>query len=265
MAGFEWASESPERIIVKVCWSVLLIVNLDLFASCSTENASDCGHEDCGEQACLEGSGDCFPVAGTNPACGALPRSTVQLESQDIELKNGEYRARREGVVAAVDEGRLTLTTAEGDVTITYDLAGHSIPTSVGDEVVLTWAQYRGWVLNTGLALHSRDGALLALADDGKFGSAWVPDGDTSEFGVTIGAQMAGCALEDLTFYTAFRAAVRFVHSSGNEVLVLPGDNAVLDVGGETKYRVFNANYEFMVEARATDVAPRRAWFLLAE
>lgn len=232
---------------------------LTLLTSCDARTDADA------DEVCVDGLGDCFTVEGTNPACGSLPRLSVELQAQNIEVSLPNYRATLEGTVLVHESGDLTLATADGDVTITYDLGGHPLPVQVGSEIRLTWSEYRGWILNRGFAIQSSEGGLIALADDGKFGSAWVPYRDTSEFGFTVSPEMAGCALEDMSFYTTFRAALKFEHLSGDRVLVLPGDNAVVDGGGGRLFRVFNADYEFIVEARATDLAPRQAWFILAE
>lgn len=232
---------------------------LTLLTGCDAKTDSNA------DEVCVDSLGDCFAVGGTNPDCGSLPRLSVELQAQNIEVSLPDYRATKEGTVLANKSEVLTLGTAEGDVTITYDLGGHPLPVQVGSEIRLTWSEYRGWILNRGFAIQSSEGGLIALVDDGKFGSAWVPYRDTSEFGFTVSPEMAGCALEDMSFYTTFRAGLKFEHSGGDRVLVLPGDNAVVDGGGGRLYRVFNADYEFMVEERATDLAPRQAWFILAE
>ena len=218
---------------------------------------------------CLTYGSVCYPRVGTSPErCGDAERFVIDLGG--LDRNEGQTITRRySGVVRTHADGELTIETqgsAPGEsIAVSYAIGPHVLPVAVGDEVVMDLRWVAGWLTTRGLALWTNDGRLLALVDEGNFGSAWLSRSNTLEErgGFDVATEPMGCAVRDDNF-CAFSIPLgqRFTHGQAT-VLVPPGQTAELTTADGT-YQVINAWAEAFAELQCTDTAPTNAWAILA-
>lgn len=147
-------------------------------------------------------------------------------------------------------------------------------PWEVGDAVRLEWIgvtnPYDPLIPRHGLKVTDAIGRLMFLVDDGKGdlpGPIWehAPGGGGME-GFSVAREPVGCPVDQdppgREGELALPTALRFRHTSGAEVLVLPGAEGQLTVDGQL-FIMMNAVAERRVGEEDTG-RERMAWLLLA-
>jgi len=172
----------------------------------------------------------------------------------------------------ATSAGGHALATDDQSITVSYTIAGLLLPVADGDELAVTLRQVQPFGTAHGLALLDTAGKLLALVDDGGFGSAWssslTSNPEPAPGGFTVRQEPAGCTPQVAQCVFVEHQALRFSHMSGGEVVVPSGETRVLVTGDGAAYRVVNAVTESFTPrdgVSCTDLEPRAAWAILAE
>lgn len=251
---------------------------MNILIGCGAEPAfdpdspRDCGaNQDCRSgEVCLNGYG-CYPRYGwADTTCGPAVAIDIELDVPGLGSDPGLNELVLTGVVTADTVGTVSSATAHtlsvvhgGETTeIGYDLGPYSVPLAVGETVHILARRVYSFGRATGLAMTEPEtGRLVALIDDGHWGSAWEP-GSTPMSGFTVDTELLGCAIEKYFCYDYAPLGMRFSHGDGTNVLALPGDEASLSVGGRL-YHVINAFAEQIGNVECTDVSPRRAWAII--
>lgn len=241
----------------------------DLHTDETTDTSEPCLSEGPGitcaaNEVCLFRSG-CYPREGmANSTCGALPVIPVKVEVDPNILEGQLYRtALLAGTVTEITDRKLALDASGRSVSIEYDIGPHIIPVTIGEEIVVEILQYAPFNRATGLAVRSPAGELVALVDDGNYGSAWLSSAEPQAalHGITLTGESVGCPVRETQCVTSVPVGLRFSHGT-NGVLVPPGGEGALLVG-EAEYRAFNADVEEVAAFHCTDTAARAAWFVL--
>lgn len=231
------------------------------------EAPRDCGagRPECrSSEVCLDGYG-CYPRGGwADSTCGPAVPIEIDIDLPGLGFQPGTNELELTGVVASVTTEGLRLAHDDGTTTtIGVVLGQHRLPLTVGEQVHVLGRRVSSFGFATGVTITEPDGTLVALIDDGRWGSAWEP-GSAMMAGFTIETEILGCALQKTFCYEFAPLGMRFSHRDGMSALALPGDAAPLTLGAK-KHTVINAFAEQPTNVQCTDIAPRRAWAILRD
>lgn len=212
----------------------------------------------------------CYPRAGLpDSTCGSAPAIDIVLTltgADPVDVGFGDFRLELAARVVSIDAHTLTLSTEGKSVVIGYDIGSFRLPVAVDDDIAIVWREVRSFGAAHGLMLRDKGGHLLALVDDGQWGSAWYQRASVPlpETGIHVATEHVGCPVEATFCAERIRTALRFSDESGAGVTVAPGSSGTFASAGMT-YRAINALAEEFVTVSCTDIGARVSWAVIAD
>lgn len=211
---------------------------------------------------CL-GEEGCYPRAGLPDGSCVQPSTVnVRISLRGAEVPYGGFVEREwNGVVAAVSSETLELDADDitEAIVIDYDIGSYRLPVIVGDRIRLRWRITQPFGSAQGFAIWSSTGELLTVIDDGVFGSAWVQ----IPGGFAVRTEVAGCPVDSNEYSAIMRMAIRFMHEGADDIVVPPGESAIMTIDTGERFVVVNAHAERFIYMLVTDAVPKVSWIIL--
>ena len=214
---------------------------------------------------CLGREG-CYPLAGlVAGSCHWWQRTDVVVALRDTDAVYRGVSREWSGVVSALSSETLVLDADESEepVVLDYHIGSYKLPIKVGEHIRLQWVIVQSFGTAQGFAIWSDADELLAVVDDGEFGSAWAKS--YMPGGFEIRTEMAGCPVDADEYSATLRLALRFNAADEEGVVVPPGESATLAVNGEHRFTVVNAQAYRFIYALFSEAVPKISWIVLRE
>lgn len=209
------------------------------------------------------GEQGCYPRAGLpDGSCDQPSTINIRVSLRGAEMPHGGYADHEwNGIVLSVSSTTLELdadNVAEA-VVVDYDIGAYQLPVVVGDRIRLRSRITQPFGVAQGFAIWSVAGDLLAVVDDGGYGSAWaeIPGG------FTVRTEIAGCPVKINDYSAVMRMAIRVMHEGADDLIVPPGEPGILTMVAGERFMVVNAYAEHFVYMLVTDTVPRVSWIIL--